>query len=70
MTVFFSEHHLLIPKTRVAFLRDAPPEVQEEYYQIKKQLDEEQVYDSIIENFSNGRSVNGHFHVHLVNWIE
>ncbi len=66
----FTEHHLLIPKKRIAFLRDAAQEVRDEYYEIKKNLDQEEVYESIIENFSNSRSVGGHYHIHLVNWLD
>lgn len=66
----FVQHDLLIPKRHFSFIREATNEERHEYYRIKKELDGEGVYESIIENFSNSRSVQKHFHAHLVDWIE
>lgn len=66
----FSVHDLLIPKRHFAFIREATDEERHEYYAIKKQLDKEGKYESIIENFTNSRSVNKHFHAHLVHWVD
>ena len=66
----FTVHDLLVPKRHFAYVRDATDEERHEYYQIKKQLDQDDTYESIIENFSRSRSVDTHFHAHLVCWVE
>lgn len=66
--MIFSEHNMLVPKRSFNFIREATEEERDEYYSIKKQLDEEGGYHSIIENFSGTRSAPGHFHAHLVVW--
>lgn len=66
----FTTHDLLLPKRHFAFIRDATDAERHEYYRIKKELDQEGNYESLIENFSNSRSVEKHFHVHLVDWVD
>ena len=66
----FAVHHMLVPKRPFPFVREATDEERAEYYQIKKELDQDSEYQSIIENFSNSRSVRKHFHAHLVVWLD
>lgn len=66
----FATHHMLVPKRAFPYLRDATQEEEAEYYRIKHELDREESYQSIIENFSNSRSVRKHFHAHLVVWLD
>jgi len=64
----FLQHDILLPKKRVAFIRQMSKDVLDEYFLVKKEIDEEQNYNSIVENFSTSRSVKQHFHAHLVVW--
>lgn len=64
----FTTHNMLIPKRVFAFLRDATDAERQEYFAIRKELDDEAYYDSIIENFFHSRSAKKHFHAHVVHW--
>lgn len=66
--VMCSRHDMLVPKRPFNYIREATDQERHEYYAIKKQLDSEGIYESIIENFSENRSNTGHFHAHLVVW--
>lgn len=64
-----SEHVLLVP------LRHTPNDVclsAEEFAAldiIRRVLNKEGVYDAVVENLARGRTVPGHFHYHLIQWL-
>lgn len=64
----FTTHDMLVPRRRFAHIRDATDEERHEYYAIKKDIDNNFKYESIIENFEASRSAPDHFHAHLVVW--
>jgi len=64
----FDTHDLLVPKRPFNYMREANQQEREEYYMIKKELDVQGKYQSIVENFTESRSAPGHFHAHLVVW--
>lgn len=66
--VICTKHDMLVPKRPFNYIREATDAERHEYYAIKKRLDSEGQYESIIENFTQNRSNTGHFHAHLVVW--
>ncbi len=64
----FSKHHLLKPKRVFASLSDATKEELEEYMHIIDMLEKSTEYESLLQNFAPARSIQSHFHVHLVVW--
>lgn len=64
-----SIHEMLVPIRHVA--RDTGLSAEEfaALDIIKRVLNKERTHDAIIENLDRGRTVPGHFHYHLMQWI-
>lgn len=63
-----STNHMLVPKRIFGYLSEATDAELAEYDTIIKTLDQEGVYESMMENFTKGRSVRRHVHIHLMVW--
>ena len=61
-------HDLLIPKRKIISFWEMTDEELLELRTIKEHLDDR--YTSIIENFTNMRSIRDHLHLHLIDWRE
>jgi len=61
-------HHLLVPKRHVDEEGDLESDEYIELLSIKKNLGTD--YDSIIENLPSVRSIQGHYHLHLIKLIK
>lgn len=64
-----SIHLLLSPIRHVSTYDELNIEEKEELLRIKKMLDAEGNFDSVIENLERGRTYLPHYHLHLVQWL-
>ena len=62
------QHDLLIPKRVFGKMSDCTKEEWEEYKQIINQFELDGHYNSMLENFSKGKSILRHLHIHLIVW--
>lgn len=62
------EHDMLVPKRVFSKLSDCTRLEWEEYKTILNVLETEGYYDAVLENFSRGRSILRHLHIHLIVW--
>lgn len=60
------EHHMLVPKRVFSKMSECTRDEWNEYKYIINLLEEEGHYDGILENFSKGRSIMKHLHLHLL----
>ena len=60
------EHHMLVPKRVFSRMSECTRNEWDEYKYILNTLEEEAHYDAIMENFSKGRSILRHLHLHLI----
>lgn len=59
-------HHMLIPKEVVGEFADISASAQKEYHEIMSEIDALDYYTFTLLNFSKGRSVTSHWHIHLI----
>jgi len=60
------EHDMLMPKRVFGKMSDCNREEWDEYKEIINLLEAENRYDAVLENFSRGRSILRHLHIHLL----
>ena len=61
-----SKHYLLTPRRVFTYDSEMTSPEREELYIIKRQL--AKTFDSILENFTQRRTIKEHFHLHLLNF--
>ena len=62
----FTKHNMIVPKRVFARENEMTVEELNDLEGLKDTLDAE--YDGIMENLMGGRSVNKHYHLHLLRW--
>tara|TARA_B100000745_G_scaffold271168_1_gene198401 strand:+ start:3265 stop:3645 length:381 start_codon:yes stop_codon:yes gene_type:complete len=60
------EHHMLVPKRVFGRMSECTRDEWNEYKYLLNVFEEEGHYDCILENFSRGRSIIRHLHLHLI----
>lgn len=60
------EHHMLVPKRVFGKMSECTREEWNEYKLLLNLFEEEGHYNAILENFSSGRSIMKHLHLHLL----
>ncbi len=60
------EHHMLVPKRVFGKMSECTRDEWNEYKYLLNLFEEEDHYDAILENFSKGRSIIRHLHLHLL----
>ncbi len=61
-------HHLLAPIEKYATEAQCPEPVAEEIQKILLELDVDDYYDCIMQNFTVAQSIPAHLHYHLLKW--
>jgi len=64
--IIAKEHHLLVPKRVFSRMSECTRDEWNEYKHIINLFEEEGHYSAIMENFTKGRSILGHLHLHLI----
>ena len=65
----FALSDMLISRRKFAHVWEMNVLEHEEYMSILERLNRSGIYSVVMDNFDNGRSVPGHFHVHLLRYI-
>lgn len=60
------EHHMLVPKRVFSKMSECTRDEWNEYKYLVSLFEEEGHYSAILENFSKGRSIMKHLHLHLI----
>lgn len=59
---------MLVPVRHIARYQELFDEEKKELEMIKSELDYENHFDAMFENFTAGRTFLDHFHIHLLKW--
>lgn len=62
------QHDMLVPKRVFGKMSECTKEEWEEYKTIINQFEADGHYDAMLENFSKGKSILRHLHIHLIIW--
>lgn len=64
--IIAQEHHMLVPKRVFGSMSECTRDEWNEYKYLLSLFEKENHYDCILENFSKGRSIMKHLHLHLI----